>query len=70
MKVAYKCPNCGKKLAMIDNSKNISGVFVPCRNKYCPIKEVEIKNNIESQRPEARARDARAQSPEPLADTS
>lgn len=70
MKVWYKCPNCGKKLARIDDSENIKGVFVRCRNKYCPMGEVEIKNNIESQRPEARAHDARAQSPEPLADTS
>ncbi|APM39443.1 hypothetical protein [Clostridium kluyveri] len=62
MKVWYECPYCGKKLAMIDDTQNISGVFIKCRNKHCN-REIEIKNDIESQSSDARARDARAQKP-------
>ncbi len=66
MKAWYKCPICKKKIAMIDDNKNISGVFLKC--KYCK-NEIEIKNNIESQNPETRVLDTRVQRSEPLADT-
>jgi hypothetical protein len=42
---------CGTKLAMIDDTKNIEGVYVKCK---CCKREVEIKNMAESQRPESR----------------
>lgn len=35
----YKCPDCGKKLAIYDNTASCSGVFIQC--KKCK-KEIEI----------------------------
>ncbi|PRR85564.1 hypothetical protein [Clostridium luticellarii] len=66
MKTWYKCPFCGRKLAIIDNTINISGVFLKC---HCCKREIEIKNNIESRNPEARVQETRVQRSEPLADT-
>lgn len=50
MKVWYKCV-CGTKLAMIEDTKKIEGVF--CKCKTCK-REVEIKNDIEDRMPESR----------------
>lgn len=50
MKKWYKCI-CGTKLAMIEDTKEISGVF--CKCKSCK-REVEIKNHIENRIPESR----------------
>ncbi|MRM91174.1 hypothetical protein EAI28_22885 [Faecalicatena contorta] len=36
----YRCPNCGTKLAIYDNTAKASGVYVKCRT--CK-KEVQIK---------------------------
>ena len=36
----YKCPNCGTKLAIYDNTAKSEGVYVKCRG--CK-NEVEIK---------------------------
>lgn len=66
MKIWYKCPVCKKKLCMIDNTQNISGVFLKCNT--CK-REIEIKNNTESRIPEVRTQDVRTQSTEPFADT-
>ncbi len=65
MRIFFKCPYCGRKLAIIDSTKKIQGVFLKCGK--CK-REVEIKN-IESQNPEARVQETRAQRSEPLADT-
>jgi hypothetical protein len=50
MKSWYKC-KCGTKLAMIDDTKNIEGVYVKCK---CCKREVEIVNIVESRKPESR----------------
>lgn len=36
----FKCPFCGKKIAIYDNTAKSSGVFIVCKN--CK-KEIEIK---------------------------
>lgn len=41
MKEWYSCPICRKKVAMIDKSKDIEGVFVKC--PMCK-NEIEITN--------------------------
>lgn len=46
MKDWFKCPICGQKLAKIDKTKHIEGVFLPC--KRCK-NEVEIKNLIRNE---------------------
>lgn len=46
MKTWYKCPVCGQKLLMIDDSKEISGVFIQCKKHHG---EIEVKNKSQSQ---------------------
>lgn len=46
MKVWYKCPVCGQKIAQIDDSKSIEGVYVWCKKHKG---EVEIINIVKSQ---------------------
>lgn len=36
----FKCPHCGKKLVLYDNTAKASGVFIKCKN--CK-NEVELK---------------------------
>lgn len=61
MKQWYKCV-CGTKLAMIDDTKEIEGVY--CKCKTCK-REVEIINHIVDRMPESRVQkrpETRAQS--------